>query len=84
MEWIIAVLLVVMGIGLIAAGTNGSANELFNSITGLGGSDPATNALSTAPGSSGSISQQIIAGAGVAPSTTSPVSNLGNVTGIAA
>jgi hypothetical protein len=74
MEWIIAVLLVVMGVGLIAAGTNGSANQLFNAITGSGStgslSSNALADLSTSTTSSGSSSSS---------SNLSPLPNLGSV-----
>jgi hypothetical protein len=70
--WIVAVLLVVMGIAMIAAGSTGSANSLFKAITGIDtGSGVATGTVPTNAASG--------AGSSSGSSGTSP-GNQGNVT----
>lgn len=74
MEWIVAVLLLVMGIGLIASGSTGHANDLFKAITGI---DTGATTTVGSPSSTPSVT---------APSTTpstpsaSPFGGLGTIT----
>jgi hypothetical protein len=73
-KWIVAAILVVMGIGLIAAGSHGNASELFDSITGT-----STDA-NPSSGSSSSGGSTSAGGLGAAGSPLGPLlaSNLLN------